>query len=161
MFINHLAIYSSNSNTNPCLYPLSTPSPATCCEKWKSKIEIESWKTPVWSYLYHLHNITSPANLQPLTLSYPSWYDPSAHCDYHTGIQGHTNENYTAFKIKVWGLLRFGVLKFEMKNEPNIIANPLSKNVGVKWMQLAKENLIKWTTVWIRSRCPWFKYGMR
>ena len=54
-----------------------------------------------------------PVVLKPLTLPYPKWHDPNAHCEYHAGISGHSIEGCTPFKYKVQGLVRSGALNFD------------------------------------------------
>ncbi|EOY19365.1 Gag-pro-like protein [Theobroma cacao] len=58
------------------------------------------------------------------------WYDASAHCDYHYGIEGHSIENCTTFKHKVQGLIKAGILNFEKKQEQNVNNNPLPNHTG-------------------------------
>ena len=44
---------------------------------------------------------------------YPEWYDLSARCEYHGGVQGHSTESCTSFKDKVQALLNADPAKFQ------------------------------------------------
>ncbi|XP_016743023.2 uncharacterized protein [Gossypium hirsutum] len=45
--------------------------------------------------------LISPHYMAPLKPPYPKWYDPNASCMYHAGNQGHSTENFLAFKRRV------------------------------------------------------------
>ncbi|KAL4341280.1 hypothetical protein GQ457_08G026200 [Hibiscus cannabinus] len=69
--------------------------------------------------------LISPIFLTPLQPPYSSWYDPSAHCEYHAGIPKHSIENCMAFKIRVQHLMNQNVIQLNTSQEPNVANNPL------------------------------------
>ncbi|XP_017970433.1 PREDICTED: uncharacterized protein LOC108660684 [Theobroma cacao] len=71
------------------------------------------------------NHLVTPLYIEPLKPPFPRWYDASAHCDYHYGIECHSIENYIAFKHKVQGLIKARILNFEKKPEQNVNNNPL------------------------------------
>ena len=44
---------------------------------------------------------------------YPKWYDLSARCEYHGGVQGHSIESFTPLKDKVQALINADPAKFQ------------------------------------------------
>ena len=50
---------------------------------------------------------------KPRKPSYPEWYDFSARCEYHGGVQGHSIESCTPFKDKVQALINADPTKFQ------------------------------------------------
>ncbi|KAL4378275.1 hypothetical protein GQ457_02G027700 [Hibiscus cannabinus] len=72
--------------------------------------------------------LISPIFLTPLQPPYPSWYDPSAHCEYHAGIPGHSIENCMAFKRRVQHLINQNVIQLNTSQGPNVANNPLPTN---------------------------------
>ena len=44
---------------------------------------------------------------------YPEWYDFSARCEYHGGVEGHSTESCTSFKDKVQVLIDADPAKFQ------------------------------------------------
>ncbi|KAL4348719.1 hypothetical protein GQ457_17G013990 [Hibiscus cannabinus] len=69
--------------------------------------------------------LISPIFLTPLQPPYPAWYDPSAHCEYHAGIPGHSIENCMAFKRRVQHLINQNVIQLNISQGPNVANNPL------------------------------------
>ncbi|XP_022764236.1 uncharacterized protein LOC111309440 [Durio zibethinus] len=82
--------------------------------------------TELYKELYNNHLI-APSKLEPLKPPYPKWYDPTAHCDYHYGIAGHSTENCTTLKYKVQRLIKDGMICFDTggMTAPNVSGNPL------------------------------------
>ncbi|XP_017972497.1 PREDICTED: uncharacterized protein LOC108661122 [Theobroma cacao] len=76
------------------------------------------------------NHLVAPLYIEPLKPPFPRWYDAFAHCDYHYGIKGHSIENCTAFKYKVQGLIKVGILNFEKKPKQNVNNNPLPNHAG-------------------------------
>ncbi|KAK8984612.1 hypothetical protein V6N11_047832 [Hibiscus sabdariffa] len=69
--------------------------------------------------------LISPIFLTPLQPPYPAWYDPSAHCEYHAGIPGHSIKNCIAFKRRVQHLINHNVIQLNTSQGPNVANNPL------------------------------------
>ncbi|KAL4332892.1 hypothetical protein GQ457_07G009110 [Hibiscus cannabinus] len=69
--------------------------------------------------------LVSPVFLTPFQPPYPAWYDPSAQCEYHAGIRGHSIENCTAFKRRVQHLINQKVIQVNAPKGPNVANNPL------------------------------------
>ncbi|KAK8547438.1 hypothetical protein V6N12_031575 [Hibiscus sabdariffa] len=69
--------------------------------------------------------LISPIFLTPLQPPYPAWYDPSAYCEYHAGIPGHSIENCIAFKKRVQDLINQNVIQLNTSQRPNVANNPL------------------------------------
>ncbi|PPD74405.1 hypothetical protein GOBAR_DD28665 [Gossypium barbadense] len=42
---------------------------------------------------------------------FTKWYDVNAQCKYHTGITGHSIENYTAFKKLIERFIKIGIVR--------------------------------------------------
>ncbi|OMO67976.1 hypothetical protein CCACVL1_20155 [Corchorus capsularis] len=55
----------------------------------------------------------------PLKPPLPAWYDAKAHCDYHSGTEGHKTENCWRLKYAIQGLVRSGKLSFGNMAEVN------------------------------------------
>ncbi|KAA3488358.1 hypothetical protein EPI10_032121 [Gossypium australe] len=70
--------------------------------------------------------VVAPFYLKPLHPPYPKWYDANAQCEYHTGITGHSIENYTTFKKLVERFIQMGIVKFD--NAPSA-ENPLPNHI--------------------------------
>ena len=51
--------------------------------------------------------------IKPRKPQYPEWYDFSARCEYHDGVEGHSTENCTSFKDKVQALIDADPAKFQ------------------------------------------------
>ncbi|CAL1413021.1 unnamed protein product [Linum trigynum] len=68
--------------------------------------------TELFPRLLHDHLIT-PIPGETLQPPFPRWYRFDKHCDYHSGVQGHSVENCNALKIKVQDMVNAGWLKFE------------------------------------------------
>ena len=54
-----------------------------------------------------------PIQARPRRPPFPKWYDVNIRCDYHSGVPGHSIEDYTILKNKVQNLIQEGKLKFE------------------------------------------------
>lgn len=89
------------------------------------------------------NHLVAPLYIEPLKPPFPRWYDTSAHCDYHYGIEGHSIENCTAFKHKVQGLIKAGILNFEKKPEQNVNNNPLPNHAGAGVNAIEREVYVK------------------
>ncbi|XP_017973148.1 PREDICTED: uncharacterized protein LOC108661379 [Theobroma cacao] len=76
------------------------------------------------------NHLVAPLYIEPLKPPFPRCYDVFAHYDYHYGIEGHSIENYTAFKYKMQGLIKARILNFEKKPKQNV-NNPLPNHIGV------------------------------
>ena len=50
---------------------------------------------------------------KPRKPPYLEWYDLSARCEYHGGVQGHSIESYTPLKDKVQALINADPAKFQ------------------------------------------------
>ena len=50
---------------------------------------------------------------KPRKPPYPEWYDFSARCEYHGGVEGHSIESCTSFKVKVQALIDADLAKFQ------------------------------------------------
>ncbi|XP_017609640.1 uncharacterized protein LOC108455611 [Gossypium arboreum] len=76
--------------------------------------------------------LISPYYMAPLKPPYLKWYDPNASCMYHAGNQGHSTENYLAFKRRVQGLIDAGILRFDGTNNTteNLLPNHTKGNVS-------------------------------
>ena len=79
--------------------------------------------------------------VDPLTPSYPYWYDPNASCNYHYGIKGHSTENCTALKRRVQALVKAGYLDFNFNKGigPNITSNLLPNHPRPKINALTED----------------------
>ncbi|EOY22162.1 Uncharacterized protein TCM_014378 [Theobroma cacao] len=89
------------------------------------------------------NHLVGPLYIEPIKPPFPRWYDTSAHCDYHYGIEGHSIENCTAFKHKVQGLIKAGILNFEKKSEQNVNNNPLPNHAGAGVNAIEREVYVK------------------
>jgi len=79
----------------------------------------------IYRYLVGMNQIV-PVPLDPIQPPYPRWYDATAHCEYHGGVQGHSTDNCGALRGRVHALIRNGWLKIEGNGSlPNITSNPL------------------------------------
>ena len=65
-----------------------------------------------------------PIQVRPRRPPFPKWYDVNIRCDYHFGVLGHSIEDCTIFKNKVWNLIEEGKLKFEKSDEPAEVEYP-------------------------------------
>ena len=50
---------------------------------------------------------------KPRKPPYPKWYNLSARCEYHGGVQGHSTESCTPLKDKVQALINADPAKFQ------------------------------------------------
>ena len=50
---------------------------------------------------------------KPRKPPYPEWYDFSARCEYHGGVEGHSTESCTSFKDKFQALIDADPAKFQ------------------------------------------------
>ena len=50
---------------------------------------------------------------------FPKSYNPNVHCDYHSGIQGHSTEDCISLKKKVQTLIEVGKINFKSSNQLN------------------------------------------
>ena len=50
---------------------------------------------------------------KPRKPPYPEWYDFSARCEYHGGVEGHSTESCTSFKDKIQALIDANPTKFQ------------------------------------------------
>ena len=50
---------------------------------------------------------------KPRKPPYPEWYDFSARCEYHGGVERHSTESWTSFKNKVQALIDADPSKFQ------------------------------------------------
>ncbi|XP_017974534.1 PREDICTED: uncharacterized protein LOC108661595 [Theobroma cacao] len=89
------------------------------------------------------NHLVAPLYIEPLKPPFPIWYDAFAHCDYHYGIKGHSIENCTAFKHKVQGLIKAGILNFEKKLKQNVNNNPLPNHAGARVNIIEEEVYVK------------------
>ena len=55
----------------------------------------------------------------PLQPPFPKSYNPNVHCDYHSGIQGHSTEDCISHKKKVQTLIEVGKINFKSSNQLN------------------------------------------
>ncbi|KAK2449667.1 hypothetical protein QL285_008839 [Trifolium repens] len=65
------------------------------------------------------NGMVTPRALRPMTVPFPVWYDTKAKCAYHSGAEGHTIDNYRAFKYKVQELIDQKRLTFKGEGKPN------------------------------------------
>jgi hypothetical protein len=63
--------------------------------------------------------MVTPRALRPMTVPFTVWYDPKAKCEFHLGAEGHTVDNYIAFKYKVQKLIDQKLLTFKEEGKPN------------------------------------------
>ena len=63
---------------------------------------------------------------------YPRWYNENARCDYHSGNRGHSTEDCTALKRKVYDLIKVGALAFDDDDVPDVNRNPLPDHQRLK-----------------------------
>ena len=70
-----------------------------------------------------------PIHSLPLKPPFPKQYNVNAHCDYHSGISGHSTENCITFKNEVQRLVRAGKLRFENLDQSNEVGD-LSSNLS-------------------------------
>ncbi|XP_040934484.1 uncharacterized protein [Gossypium hirsutum] len=85
--------------------------------------------------------LISPHYMTPLKPPYPKLYDPNASCMYHAGNQGHSIENYLAFKRSVQGLIDASILRFD--GAGNMAGNPLPNHTEGNVSALTKEDTAK------------------
>ena len=55
----------------------------------------------------------------PLKPPFPKSYNPNVHCDYHSGIPGHSTEDCISLKKKVQTLIEVGKINFKSSNQLN------------------------------------------
>ena len=55
----------------------------------------------------------------PLKPPFPKSYNPNVHCDYHSGIPGHSTEDCISLKKKVQTLIEVGKINFKSSNQSN------------------------------------------
>ncbi|XP_017972499.1 PREDICTED: uncharacterized protein LOC108661125 [Theobroma cacao] len=89
------------------------------------------------------NHLVAPLYIEPLKPPFPRWYDTFAHCDYHYGIEGHSIKNCTAFKHKVQGLIKAGILNFEKKPKQNVNNNPLPNHADAGVNAIEREVYVK------------------
>lgn len=91
----------------------------------------------------------APKSLPPLPESYPHWYDPSAHCEYHEGAYEHSLDSYLALKAKVQDLINKKILSFK-ETRRNVQNNPfpahgeptinvIEEVSDTQWIRVVKE----------------------
>ena len=56
---------------------------------------------------------------------YPRWYNENARCDYHFSNSGHSTEDCTALKWKVYNLIKAGALAFDDEDVSDVNRNLL------------------------------------
>ena len=66
-----------------------------------------------------------PMDIPPMQPPYPRWYNENARCDYHSDNRGHSTEDCTALKRKVYDLIKAGALAFDDDDVPDVNRNPL------------------------------------
>ena len=66
-----------------------------------------------------------PIDIPPIQPPYLRWYNENAHCDYHSSNRGHSMEDYTALKRRVYDLIKVGALAFDDEDVLNVNRNPL------------------------------------
>ncbi|GLT49720.1 hypothetical protein SLA2020_232580 [Shorea laevis] len=69
----------------------------------------------------------------PLKPPFPTWYNPQARCEYHSGGVGHDLENCLALKHRIQDLIDAKELQIASEPKvvgPNIIRNPLPTHDG-------------------------------
>ncbi|XP_017985256.1 PREDICTED: uncharacterized protein LOC108663879 [Theobroma cacao] len=89
------------------------------------------------------NHLVAPLYIKPLKPPFSIWYDASAHCDYHYGVEGHSIKNCTTFKHKVQGLIKAGILNFEKKLEQNVNNNPLPNHAWARVNAIEREVHVK------------------
>ncbi|XP_017635762.1 uncharacterized protein LOC108477780 [Gossypium arboreum] len=118
----------------------------------------------LYQNLFNAH-VVSPFYLEPLQPPYPKWYDTNAQCEYHTGITGHSIENYTAIKKVVERLIKVGIVRFDDSVMPNVSGNPLPNHTdqGVNGISEGKNKNIKCEVTKFRTllRQVWREMVMR
>ncbi|GKU88880.1 hypothetical protein SLEP1_g3094 [Rubroshorea leprosula] len=73
-------------------------------------------------------SLVTPVPMVPLNPPFPTWYNPQARCEYHSGGVGHDLENCLALKHRIQDLTEAKELQITSKPElvgPNITKNPL------------------------------------
>ena len=83
-----------------------------------------------------------PVHSLPLKLPFPKWYNTNDHCDYHSGISGHSTENCIVFKNEVQRLVKAGKLRFvnlDQSNEVGDLSSNLSQNLDQQLEQMLKD----------------------
>ena len=55
----------------------------------------------------------------PLKPPFPKSYNPNVHCDYHSGIPGHSTEDCISLKKKVQTLIEVEKINFKSSNQSN------------------------------------------
>lgn len=83
--------------------------------------------TQLLPYLIQNGTVT-PRELPPMPKPHRPWYDENSRCAYHANSEGHSIENYKAFKAKVQSLIDQKMLSFA--DVPNVSNNPLPGHGG-------------------------------
>ena len=89
--------------------------------------------------------VPPPPPLQP---PYPSYHNPNAFCEYHSGAPGHTIDNCNLLKRKLQWMIHEGQLTFSTstnQQSPNIQTNPLPNHqspgpAGVNMLDIGVED---------------------
>ncbi|GKV17025.1 hypothetical protein SLEP1_g27583 [Rubroshorea leprosula] len=77
--------------------------------------------------------LVTPVPMMPVKSPFPTWYNPQARCEYHSGGVGHDLENCLALRHRVQDLIDAKELKIASEPEvvgPNIAKNPLPTHDG-------------------------------
>ncbi|KAA3484790.1 Gag-pro-like protein [Gossypium australe] len=82
----------------------------------------------VLSEFFNAH-VVSSFYLKPMQPPFPEWYDANTTCEYHTGITGHSIENYTAFKKMIEWFIKIGIIRFDDLSGCNVAGNLLPNHL--------------------------------
>ncbi|GKV02505.1 hypothetical protein SLEP1_g14938 [Rubroshorea leprosula] len=70
--------------------------------------------------------LVTPVPMVPLNPPFPTWYNPQARCEYHSGGVGHDLENCLALKHRIQDLI--DAEELQIASEPKVVGLNIAKN---------------------------------
>ncbi|GKV40238.1 hypothetical protein SLEP1_g47907 [Rubroshorea leprosula] len=70
--------------------------------------------------------LVTPVPMVPLNPPFPTWYNPQARCEYHSGGVGHDLENCLALKHRIQDLI--DAKELQIASEPKVVGPNITKN---------------------------------
>ncbi|GKV43644.1 hypothetical protein SLEP1_g50907 [Rubroshorea leprosula] len=70
--------------------------------------------------------LVTPVPMVPVKSPFPTWYNPEARCEYHSGGVGHDLENCLALRHRVQDLI--DAKELQIASEPKVVGPNIAKN---------------------------------
>jgi hypothetical protein len=137
--------YRGNYQTQnrPTYYPQSDPASQVYINTPQQRAPVQRRNQPTMWYpplpvpqadIYKqlaAEGLISPVPTRPWVPPYPAWYKPDVKCAYHGDVPGHSTENCTTLRQKIYELINTGSIKLNpVENEtPKANDQPKINNV--------------------------------